>query len=126
LPNGRLPERHFPAALPAKLSQFRFLFVHPFRRLRLDPIQHLGNRSARRQFRQQVNMIGHSANLQQRALLAANDFADVSIQIASQRRGNERESVLRTEDEMIEQVGVRSGHLINLPHATYARSGLGL
>ena len=71
-------------------------------------------------------MIGHSANLQQRALLAANDFANVSIQIASQRRGNERDSVLRTEDEMIEQVGVRSGHLINLPHATYARSGLGL
>src|ERR1051326_5678585 len=57
-----------------------------------------------------MHMVGHAANFEQRPALATYDPADVRIKVFANTGGYERNTVLRAEDEMIKQIGVRARH----------------
>ena len=64
----------------------RLVFVRPFRRIRFDQSQHVGDGRRRLELRQNMDVIVDPADLELHAAFGANDAADVLVKFLLQIR----------------------------------------
>src|SRR4051812_39983275 len=96
--------------LPLESSGQPPRFVDPFRRVRLDQPDHLGDGAVRPKSRYNVKMIGHAADLEENAALGLDDPRDVLLQLIPKRWLDHRLPILGAEDDVVEEVRVGTGH----------------
>jgi hypothetical protein len=96
--------------LPLKPPGPLWLFIKPLGRLRFDDFHHRGDGRFRFQSQDKMDVIGNATDLQKITTLAAHDAADVGIEVLADWRRDDRLAILRTEHNVIEQVGQGAGH----------------
>src|SRR3954468_21787542 len=101
--------------LPLESLHAAWPLVDPSRGVSLDLLDHHGDRDVRLEFGEEVDVVGHPADLQQDAALSPDDAAYVFVERLSEVAVNQRDTVFGRIDDVIEQVGESCGHKCPLP-----------
>src|ERR1051326_3050885 len=100
--------------LPPKIPQISEGFMHPFRGLALEVFGNFKRSQRRWSEDQSMNVILYTANLNGSHLVMARDPADVSPNTLLDLWPDESGSILRAEDDVIEQGRIGIGHALLL------------
>jgi len=95
-----------PAELPGRLGPL----VDPARGIRLDRAEEIRHRQVGPHSHQQVHMVRHAADPQQRAAIIPDGRRDERVEVVPQLRVDEVLPVPRAEDDVVEKLAERVGH----------------
>ena len=86
------------------------LLMHPFRRIRFDQTQHVGDGDRRLEIGQQMNVIFDPANLQQSTALLSRYSCYVAVEFLLEFLSDQALSIFRAEQDVIEEIRIRCRH----------------
>jgi hypothetical protein len=92
------------ARLPREPARFAMVVVHPFRRVCLVEAHHVGDRSIRFEFGNQVKVIGHTADAEQDAAFVAGDSGHVFLKLIAEFFSDERFAIFGAKDDVEQQI----------------------
>lgn len=101
------------ALLPAEAPRHRGSLMNPSRRIGLDHPKQVGQRHARPRTHQQMHVVRHTSNGQQRASFIPDESRDERIEHLTEIRLDERLSILCAEDDVVEELAEGVGHSVS-------------